>query len=832
MLSEKLKLAIKEAIIKLEEENLIQSKIDQICVNLRLAMEEKVDEQYKVYSTVNDMKNDLNLKSGDKVKTLGYDIKDDNGDALYEIMTYDEWWNGLPNPLKLCAYHTDRIGCNQTLYKNPVDNYGNHKLKNGLVAKIITVNNTTRVEQWGCIEGRTDNCEALIHLFGNIHTGTIIFGKDKKYELYYRKYNQAHERYEEIMGQLPWWLTAERMVGNEYAQINGCRCSGKPAIGNVKDMTLVGNNCTIRIPDNEFWKYNGLADFAIFELGGVIDGFEMYGFNLDPNGLNQKGETVYCPNGDSGNSNDPYHKFVNTRTCNHTLSYFASGLGKSAIQGTSKNVIEGNGLDYKDYCFELQGNPTTFSNVNIHHNVFLANGTIVDTSDGGGDHILVINPTVSDNVFIEDNEFYDWGRWVFAVDLGGNGERFHNYKFKRNKCIQTDKNFYIRNNQYKYYRGLGWIDFEARKCWTGLEVEDNYIEGAPGWAFNGNGKITENVKFRNNTFKFPVYPKEVEGYDIVSSNWRSIYPYAVTFYSTYMKDIIVENNKFDHGSLGFGPCHNIKMINNEFPCCISINATGDCLFEGNKGEGTRNQLFSLSSSYSGWITDPNSDWYEENPSTNLVFKNNGPGGVCGTLIKPDDIHYYNNTSLIFEGNKFRKFNLNCFGLKEYTFSIDELASNITFAARGAKTNNKSYSTTVNPVVGGLFFEEGDLISDSTISTTRFHDKSITDYFTVDSGITVNEFRNNDIYCKKAGVLPTNGEFLMCEADRDFRYNKGKDVGVGTFVYTLDNMYYVSKAGVLDAEIEPTHTEGVVDNGTASLMWFAPMAKIEIRERQQ
>ena len=43
------------------------------------------------------------------------------------------------------------------------------------------------------------------------------------------------------------------------------------------------------------------------------------------------------------------------------------------------------------------------------------------------------------------------------------------------------------------------------------------------------------------------------------------------------------------------------------------------------------------------------------------------------------------------------------------------------------------------------------------------------------------------------------------------------------------MYYVKKAGKVGTN-EPTHTEGIVSNGTAELMWIAPIARYEMREK--
>ena len=51
------------------------------------------------------------------------------------------------------------------------------------------------------------------------------------------------------------------------------------------------------------------------------------------------------------------------------------------------------------------------------------------------------------------------------------------------------------------YRGLGWIDFEARKCWTNLEVNNNEVSGLVGFAINGNGKTTILIAHRISTIQ-------------------------------------------------------------------------------------------------------------------------------------------------------------------------------------------------------------------------------------------------------------------------------------------------------------------------------------------
>ena len=766
-----------------------------------------------VCNTVAEMKK-RDFKVGDIVTTLGYDNVGDNGNAKYEIMDYETWWANLPNHVKFVNYHYDRIGCNAVLYRNPVDCYINHILDNGLVASLIKENNTIRVEQGGCIEGRTDNCRALRHIFAYNNTGIIEFGKDKKYELYYDLHNQCFEREAEIITNKPAWLGKTGVNGNEYALILGCRVTTKPCLGRVKDLKLVGNNCTIHIPDNEFCM--GGSDFAMFESGGIINGLEITGFNFDCNGLNQLGYYTETTNEDGTVTK----KFNNMRTCNHTISYFSSGIGEKAL--SISPVVDKYGIPHEDLCISLLGD-TEFSNVNIHHNNFYSNGTIVDTSDGGGDHILIINPTKSENVFIEDNYFENWGRWVFAVDLGGNGERFYNYKFNRNTCIQNEDNYIPRSNGDKKYRGLGFIDFEARKCFTNLEVCDNHVVGANGWAFNGNGKISENIKIERNHIERPSY------------SWRSIYPYSFTFYYVYAKDLTIKHNIVKGGSVHFGKLlYNTVIEDNNFIGTGTIginNPFKNVLIKDNIGEGTRNQLFSLKVETLAWVNDENSEFYvpEEERITTIIFENNGEGGVWGNIINKDNDSYKKNITLIFKNNTFRKFNVNCFGIKDYQFTPDQLVEGVIWSARGCKTSNPVVSLPVdNPVPGGLYYKEGDLVTSTLSNVTRLYNpyyfKEAFPQLKNDNGSIKKDM---DMYCVAEGVFPFNGGFLMCDSDTYFTVGSKKSVG--NFIYTLDNLYYVTVAGTL-GDVEPTHTEGVAVNGTCELLWVAPIARYEMRNK--
>ena len=775
----------------------------------------------------------LDVPAGTIVKTKGYYEVNDGGQAVYEIMTYDQWWAQLPIELKMVTYHVNRIGAGQVFYKNPADNYGNHRLKNGMVARILPNDDGyVRVEQWGLFPGRKDNNRALVHIFANNHKNSkILFAKNATYELYYDTKNQAYQNQNGIVKEVPWWLSLDSIGnnGNEYAVLLHSRGTSKPVIGDAKNVELCGNGATLRIPDEEFCKGN-TADFAMIEMGGYVDGLKIHGFTFDNNGLNQ-------------------HSYVKTdgttsnmRTTNHAISYFSSGANVER----DKVLTDGNGekvlgeITFGEFVDSTKEEKTTFNNVEIYGNIFLANGTSISTNDCGGDDLLIINPDASENVNIHNNKMYNWGRWVLAVDLGGNGERFYNYTFKQNICIQEETNVCsLPANNYPLeggtlektnaLRGLGWIDFEARKCFTNLDVSENYVYGANGWAFNGNGKISENITIEANVLERASY----EG-----KTWRGIYPYVFEFYSVYAKNLQVSNNKIGYGSIKFGNlAYNVRLENNDFGGA-SFGITrpmGSVIVKNNVGTGVRNQTYHINAPEDlPWIDDPNSDYYipPKDRTTDILFENNGPGGMVTTILGTDnEDDYRNKISLIFKNNNFKKFDVNAFGLKEYYFTPDQLNNEALFnwAARGCKYGSKVDSRGVdNPVPGGLYYKPGDVVTDTLDKVTRLYNPY---YFNILFPQLKNENgsikKDMKIVCTKEGVFPLNGEFLCCEADSYFATEK--EYNKGAYVYTADNLYYVTVAGKSGTS-EPTHTSKTAANGTAEFMWIAPIARYEMQPK--
>lgn len=789
--------------IFLKENNFISPYIKNKKVEIR-----KSSIFYFLVNTVSDMKC-TDYSPGDIVNTKGYYQPGDGGAATYTIMTYEDWINELHFSVKALSFKTDRWGLGGSNYiLNPVDGYGNHKLNNGLVACIKNPNGaegyTVKVEQWGLFEGKENNTEAIIHILGNIRTGTILFGKNKRYIINFRKKNEAYENFSEYFGENyanTWGAQINRCSFNQYCSTLRTRYTTKPAIGFANNLKLDGNDCTWFIPDGESC-LSGYSDFALLEMGGYINGLEITGFNFDANGLNQY--KVINSDGEE----------ENIRTCNHSISYFTGNYGGD---GSNDNFKDSNFVFLNDLGISenIKNITPTFNNVNIHHNNFYANGTVVNVSDQGGDHILIINPIESRNVSIEDNYFENWGRWVFAVDLGGEGERFYNYKFNRNRCIQTEENIEPETNKV---RGLGWIDFEARKCWTGLEVCDNYVFGANGWAFNGNGKISNNITVKNNEIIRPA-----------GWSWRSIYSYAFEWYSCHTKDLIFDNNIVKGGTIRLGKSmNNIKVSNSTLgsPVMIYSGIYNNIIFDNNiASNGTSAPLVRLQyASVPTYISDETNENYVslDERVCNFIFTNNN-GSFEGTQSMPcilyseQDRTLYKHVSFTFENNTLGYLNAHFLQCRPVSFDPSQVIEGGLFKATMARPTNKSYSAkTNNPVVGGCYWESNTIVSDNISDITRTESAFYYQNLNLKSG--------NALRTVTSGYLPSNSGSNVAG---DIKFTSSKKIGTQfTLIYTDDNLYIADNTGTLGEET-PTHTSGTEINGSVNLTWVAPLAKLEV-----
>ena len=583
------------------------------------------------------------------------------------------------------------------------------------------------VEQFGAIgDGVTDDCEPLNHLFGQTKTGEIRFGQDKVYAIY--------------------GSSKANPYGSVLPQSIGGSAGAKPTLGNIKNVVLEGNNSTILIPENEF--ASGTNEFGVINLLGEVDGLEIKNFTFLQNGLTQ-------------------------------YTYLDDNAE------VKSQMTRGHGISYTGGKF--------IHNVNIHHNKFYECGTTINSNDCGGDFILIINPTASENVFIEDNEFYDWGRWVFSVDLGGSGERFYNYKFNRNKCIQTANNYLryrLDKDTYRSLRGLGWIDFEARKCWTGLEVCDNIVEGACGFAINGNGRVTENVTVCRNTISRPTYSTEESIEKGITYGWRGVYNYGFNWYSMYGKNVLFEDNILNYGGVGMVQGYNVTFRNNVCAEWIGFGGYpifGEILLDGNNAPGGRNNLMNFNF---GGI--PHSDFGIEEPYTHVVVNNHNGGGFWGSQ-RTGLTNANRPVTLEFTGdNHFNKMDLNVFGYaKQVEFNPQWMNPNINFAIRGAKftapttrkyTLSHNWKAYYTGFIGGGYYNEGEIIF---------------------------EENNTQYVCTESGYFPSQPAFLLVDNHEIF-YERAveQEKGVGTYIFTYDEWYVVIGKGTTGTvEDFPHHSNG-------------------------
>ena len=696
--------------------------------------------EQREFSTLNDML-EANLPEGSIVTTKGYNTINDNGGAKYKIITYNTFYEELPSDCKYVQINGQ--------VKADVDNYGNHKLRNGLVAKLISDNNTYTPEQWGAKgDGNASDTEAFICMLALTKTGTINLRDGATYMI--------SSRTDECCSQY---------VDNRYLKSMMGKFSGgchRPLIANCKNLSLNGNpledgnKATMKIPNNDFGFGMGMLC-----LGAVIEGLEIKNIIFDSNGLTMKDKST---------------KGVANKTSNHTIVYDY-------------------GADYEK---------SLLNDLYIHHCKFLSNGTIVDIPDGGGDHILIINPCTSNRVWIEDNEFYDWGRWVYSVDLGGNGERFYDYKFNRNICIQTDNN----HLSSKAYRGLGWIDFEARKCFTNLEVCGNTVEGLVGFAMNGNGRTLENFVFNENNIIFK------------QRAYRSAYPYFIHFYSVQCAKNFICKDNFINQPYSIVPSRfavdgcefkNNKLIDN---LLFLHGLHGDIIIENNERIGGGELLMIDNNLYL-----PN---YLDEYNCNFVFENNY-GGIKSSMngdakfFKMDNPQAYNKFNVSIKNNILDNINVSGFYTSDFVFDTNQLKNkNEHFTVRGAKFINPTGFNSINiPFQGGATYEKGDLMVEN-LKMTRM-ELGCKAYPGIDGKVY-------NVYCEEEGYFPM--------LYKDILLALNTKLGTGSFYFTDDNLYVCVLEGVTPTDGElPTISEPykIFEFGTAKLLWCAKRGKIRLEE---
>ena len=764
MLNQQARELIQEAIDVLSVASISQSAIDN-ATNLIKTACESIKNIHFTFDNIEQLKS-ADLKVGDIVNTSGYFTKGDNGAGTYKIMTYDNWYNNvLPRDILY-------IRKNKTFIKTPVDNYGNHMLDNGLVAVIQGDKYTP--EQWGAIgDGLTNDTWAFVHMFAHIKTGEITFRNKGKYLLGIIEEDNPYTLY----------MCGALLGGQNFY---------KPIMGDVKDLVLNGNGCLITLPDNEF----GDSGMGIFNFTQDIENLEIKGFNFDG-----KGRTMYSPNKNS----------------NHTLFYSPGQLYLNVL-GT---------IGYQHYKYNSEYNkvepnasfkPAYIKNINIHNNNFNDAGTMRRTGgDYGGDFILIVNPTSLDGLYIEDNNFTNWGRWVFSIDLGGKGERLYNVKFNRNNCLGANRSSVKGSNTWKW-RALGLIDFESKKCFTNVEVCDNKIEGTAGWAINGASKISENFIVKNNS-------------------WNHIdggYPYIFEWYSCEMKDVIIDNNIFKGAKgikLGY-TTNNLTCTRNTIDSCFRLlSISGEMIFDSNISTAGLQKLVSIES-----LNEP-TYLSQEEKNCNLYFKNN-IGGLYGTIDKNSNFNNNYNVNLFIENNKSNAFDFNMFIKNKFTFDPNQIdISNVkSFIARGAHFTKPTFSEDGIVAYGGGMYQEGDIITTNARAagvarTFFFCNDTIIDNFknynyNFNSYCEAKGIKDLAVKCVESGFVPAIGNWGFTNQETYFNVVKNMKIQKGAYIYTDKNLYYCLNEGVLGIN-SPTHFDGIEINGEVELLYITNLAKVEV-----
>lgn len=730
---------IKNLEITVEEKDMIKEKLIK-----QFLYEEFVDDYeeekpiesigYEV-NTVIDLKKG-NYKIGDIVATKGYYSAGDGGEAKYIIQDYayylNEW---LPFDCRKIGNELNRLGTDRVLYDSPVDEFGNHTLDNGLIACLLDKENI-KPEQYGAkAKEGFNNLFPFQYMFAHMKHGKIEFKSNSTYYI--------GQNYDEI----PNGMKHCKNPYGSYMGGRGCDCI-YPVLANIDGVEIVGDNSEIKIFDNEWNNLQQGNDFAILNLFRVIRNLTIHGIIFNNNGLTM----------------DYTHSVEN-----HGITWKCGNL---TINGGGKAPVVEDGTIHE------------ISNVEIYNCEFKNGGTAKAVNDCGGDGILIINPMEnSHDINIHNNKFTNWGRWCFAIDLGGNGECIENVKFNNNTCIQYETNINLAGK----FRGLGWIDFEARKCFKNLEICNNYVKGCNGFAFNGNNKVSENITIKNNTIIRTFYGLSTAG----------AYPYMWNFYYVHAKNLVFENNDFSQG-LGanrLGLSYNNAIIrNNKFPTTTDAMAirypVGDIIIDGNERADKRAIALISGFSYPDYFTEEDII----NNKTKIIFRNN-KGSLNGDLISKN----MREVDLIVENNEINGIDLNYYN-SPWFFDVSQLnlesLGNHPFAVGGASIiGSVPYNYKYIPNGGGKY-DVGDVITETNTKKTT---------------------------CIKEGCMPIQGELKYCNGHGSFKPNTEQN-SMYKFI-SNGNLYVTLNKGTF-GDAAPTHTEGIELNGDINALFLSKVCKYE------
>ena len=754
-------------------------------------------------NTVADLKAG-DFEIGDIVTTKGYYDAGDNGAAHYEIMTYEYWYeNVLPRDVRYINYQNKWS-------KTPIDEYGNHTLKNGNIAALV--GNSYTPEQWGAKgDGKTNDVWPFIHMFAQVKTGEIICRSDATYilGLIYDIEDPSTARDNPYKAYL-----CGALLGGQYFY--------KPIMANVKNLVIDGNGCLVTQPDRQ-WGNSGMG---MLNFAQDIENLEIKNFRFDG-----KGRTMYY-----SMETSVFDETKINKNSNHTIFYspgqlYLNGMpdGENHYKyGKEYNVLEPN-ASFK---------PSYIKNLNIHHNSFNDAGAMYSKGgDWGGDFILIINPTALDGLFVEDNVFENWGRWVFAIDLGGEGERLYNIKFNRNQCLGANREEVAGDNNWKW-RALGLIDFETKKCFENVEFIGNTVKGSAGWAINGNSKVNRNFVIRDN------YWEHLGGG----------YPYGFELYSGYAENLVFENNTMINVGVKAGIfTNNFTFINNNMLGGVrTFGIAGTIRFENN----TAIDVNTGKPRYTVHLWNHESNNYFDDfipmekarkDRIKVIFKNNDcfMGAMFNNFAEPEkdmakyfdfDLDYEvikksevtafnSNLAIDFQKAKYNSQPLYFNGVKSIGPLVDKNAISAIYFKKG-QTAIKSLNAMAT--VGGKYFNDDLVENFNTYGTFGYNWNSY---------IEKHGLSNVALECTEDGYLPGACQYGFRNQVTHIKYfiepdAKGNRVKVqdNAYICTDENLYLALAGGTI-SEI-PTHKEGTKvytnsDGTTIELIYIGKLGKFKL-----
>ena len=376
------------------------------------------------------------------------------------------------------------------------------------------------------------------------------------------------------------------------------------------------------------------------------------------------------------------------------------------------------------------------------------------------------------------------------------------------------------------WRALGFIDFECKKCFTNVEMKNNYINGSAGWAINGNSRVSENILIEGN------YWKHVGGG----------YPYGFEFYSGIAKDLVVRNNQLV--GVGFKAgifTHNLTYENNTFTGSVrTFGLAGDIIFKGNKRVYPEN-VATLWSHEANQFHDEEYLSYDEvkDIGVNIVFKDNDAffSGIF-TDMKDLDKFSYMNFDVDTDNAEIWKTGITAFGTSlkinptAFTSKPQSMYIHGAEITQPYETRNglesivkiKAGQTVVTNMQEGFGVLSGYFFRNLTGI------ENFIDYNGYNWGAYAakNNYSNVKIVCTQDGYMPGTGAWgFRNQATHvsDVLSTTNQTLQDHAFVYTDDNLYYTEAGGKL-TEI-PTHTEGTVTCGELELTYIGKIAKVKV-----